>query len=359
MAIILEVGRYFHVQYFDPILRKTVRKSTKLLITKANRVIVKKICNKLQDELTRKSQERSGFNIREVSIGEAIAHFNKVMSDSHPKTKRDIDRFLKMFLRYFNREDPCLSISKLSVEDFLLDIRKLDLKQNSIHAYGKRLNHFLNFLFEYEYVPMFKVNKNVKTRPEVVEKITIQEEDFEQIFRYLYNKTSNFKTAICLLFMTGLRSSDVMEIKCEYINFERMTMRYYSPKRKKYREVAFHPDLKGLLLERVKEIQSGKLIQYNSVENLGKAVTRYFSEIQIGRRGYTARSFRKTFITISLNKFKMDHTVVKELVGHEHTNTTDKYYNRISFDVQHEELKKFQIPILEWIAEGPDNLTPW
>lgn len=55
----------------------------------------------------------------------------------------------------------------------------------------------------------------------------------------------------------------------------------------------------------------------------------------------------------------MEPTIVKELVGHEHTSTTDKFYNKIGFDYQHEELKKFQIPFLKWMEEGPVCLTPW
>ena len=43
----------------------------------------------------------------------------------------------------------------------------------------------------------------------------------------------------------------------------------------------------------------------------------------------------------------MDASVVKELVGHEHTNTTDKYYNHISLERMKEELNKFQMPGVE------------
>jgi integrase len=43
----------------------------------------------------------------------------------------------------------------------------------------------------------------------------------------------------------------------------------------------------------------------------------------------------------------MDASVVKELVGHEHTNTTDKYYNHISLERMKEELSKFKRPVVE------------
>ena len=41
---------------------------------------------------------------------------------------------------------------------------------------------------------------------------------------------------------------------------------------------------------------------------------------------------------------EMDASVVMELVGHEHLNTTDRYYNKISFEVMRQELKKYSDP---------------
>ena len=43
----------------------------------------------------------------------------------------------------------------------------------------------------------------------------------------------------------------------------------------------------------------------------------------------------------------MDASIVKELVGHEHTNTTDRYYNNISLERMKEELNKFRMPEVE------------
>ena len=43
----------------------------------------------------------------------------------------------------------------------------------------------------------------------------------------------------------------------------------------------------------------------------------------------------------------MDASIVRELVGHEQGNTTDKYYNQIGIDRMKEELKKFIRPIVK------------
>jgi hypothetical protein len=43
----------------------------------------------------------------------------------------------------------------------------------------------------------------------------------------------------------------------------------------------------------------------------------------------------------------MDTSVVREIIGNEQGNTTDKYYNQISVDRMKEELKKFVRPIIK------------
>jgi integrase len=240
-------------------------------------------------------------------------------------------------------------ITKLSVEDFLMEIKKLPFKQNTIHAYGKRLNHFLNFLFEYDYIPMFKINRYIKTRPELVEKVVFSYEHLETIFRNLNSKNSNFQTLICLLAYTGLRSSDILGVKSSDVDFEALTMKYYSPKRKKYKAIAIKPELGMILSKRKEEVGDAVLVDYKNIEGINHTVTMYLKQIGLGGNSYTARTFRKTFITLSRNLYRMDATIVRELVGHEHGNTTDRFYNKISFDVQHEELQKFTLPISEWM----------
>lgn len=236
----------------------------------------------------------------------------------------------------------CVNINKLDVEEWLNDLKKLPLAQNSIHAYGKQLNHFLNFLFEYNYTQMFRINREVKTHPEIKEKIVFTDEDIIKIFNKLDRKNSNFVTAINLLFYTGLRSSDILTITVDKIDFKNQIIKYYSPKRKKYREIGFHKNLIPILKSRLKYVNTGKLLNYSAVDNLGRAVNRYLKNIGLKGLGYSARTFRKTFITLCRSRFDIDASIVRELVGHEHGNTMDRFYNEITPLKMKEELKKFK-----------------
>ncbi len=285
-----------------------------------------------------------------ATIEEAFIHFKQNNANKNVKTIEDYDRFYSKFSQTFSADTLCTSVTKLAVEEWLNEIKRLPLSQNTIHGYYKQLNHFLNFLFEYNYTPMFKINKDVKTKPEIKEKIVFSDEDIIKIFDNLSSKNDNLKILVHLLFYTGLRSSDILTIKAEKVDLEHQELSYYSPKRKKFRDIAFHQDLIPILEqiinnEKLIEKTEGHLLNFNKVEHLNRALTRYFTDLEIRSKGYTARTFRKTFITLARSRYNMDATIVKELVGHEHTNTTDRYYNFVTMDAMKSELTKFKRPI--------------
>ena len=121
---------------------------------------------------------------------------------------------------------------------------------------------------------MFKINRDIKPKREIKEKIIFSDEDIVKIFDNLAGKNNNFKTLIYLAFYTGLRSSDMLTIKVSGIDLKKHELKYYSPKRKVYRQVAFHEDLDEIISKRVEEVKDGELLDYTEIENLGRACHR-------------------------------------------------------------------------------------
>ena len=76
-------------------------------------------------------------------------------------------------------------------------------------------------------------------------------------------------------------------------------------------------------------------------------MSKYLEKIQLDGKKYSARTFRKTFITLCRNRFNIDASIVRELVGHEHGNTTDRYYNEIDIKTMREALDKFKRPVVK------------
>lgn len=154
-----------------------------------------------------------------------------------------------------------------------------------------------------------------------------------------FQNNENLKTLIYLAFYTRLISSDLLTIKGNHIDLEKRELRCYSPKRNKYRSIAFHEYLLPILKNRIETVGDNELLNFNCVENLGGAIRRYFDDIGVNKY-CSVRKFRKTFITMA-REFGMDASIVAELVCHEHQNTTDRFYNKISRVKMREELKKF------------------
>jgi integrase len=367
MASVYKRGRMLWISWYDPITRKPGADTTGLRDTPENYKIAEAMANEMQNKLDEEKEKFEKLNLKRDSIKNAFKQHKENNAFKHEKTLRDYDRFYKKFTETFNENDSCTVITKMSVEKWLNEIKKLPLQPNTIHGYGKQLNNFLNFLFEYSYIPMFRISKNVRTRPQVKEKIIFAREDIDEIFNKLEgyypdskNKTnkdkdsapkdkellvknSNFKTMIFLAFYTGLRSSDILSILAEKIDLENRIISYYSPKRKVYRRIAFHSELLTVLKERIKEVKTGPLLDYKSIENMGRAFYRYMKDLKLRSKGYTLRTFRKTFQTLA-SAYGMDPAVTDELVGYEHQKTSHRYYVRISFERQLKELNKFHKP---------------
>ena len=346
MASIYSKRDIIYVSWYDSITGKRFNKSTRLKATKENFRVAKSIANELQAGLQNEHDVYKELGIQKKTIAAAFEHFLKNNSDKHPKTIKDYHRFYKFFKTYFDENEVCTVITKLEMESWIIDIKKLPMQKNSIFDIWKQGNHFLNFLFEYSYIPMFRINKDIKPRSEIKEKIVFSDDDIIKIFDGLTTKNNNFKTLIYLAFYTGLRSSDMLSIKVSDIDLARRELKYYSPKRKVYRQVAFHEDLLPVLSARMNEINVGNLLDYNTVETLARACNSYFVKLKIIDKGYSARTFRKTFITIA-RRCRMDGSIVAELVGHAHSSTADRFYNRIDTELMIEELRKFRRPEID------------
>lgn len=341
MASVYKKRDKLYISWYDWPTGKSKNRATRLLDTPKNNKEANKMAEELQKGLDKNKEEFDKNSlVKKSTIESAFEHFLRNNSNKHKDTIKDYNRFFELFKKTFNEGGPCTLLNKLSVEAWIIGIKKLAHQQNTIHGYFKQCNHFLNFLFEYNYIPMFKINKDVRTKPEVKEIIVFRDEDLQKIFDNLKTKNSNFRTMIYLAYYTGLRSTDMMSMVIEKINFENNSISYYSPKLKKWYTVPFHKHLTSVLQERIIEKKTGKLLEYTDDSDMSKAFKRYLTDLELNGRGYSMRTFRKTFITNA--SAAMDLATVSKLVGHKNITTTAKYYNKVDLAKKAEDLNKFQ-----------------
>jgi integrase len=108
----------------------------------------------------------------------------------------------------------------------------------------------------------------------------------------------------------------------------------------KWRKVSFHKALLDIFKELIEVKKEGKLLNYNNVENMNKAFLRFTTALGLKGKGYSMRTFRKTFITNASKN--MDLATVSNLVGHQQINTTPRYYTKIDLARQKGQLDKLE-----------------
>lgn len=330
---------YWYIRYKDPVSKQWKSVSTKLKSTKNNY----KPAIEYRDKLFREIEKVHEVEFRTGDIQFAFEHFKELNSNKSQSTKNTYKLFFQYFTQKFALNMQCSSIGKKEAEAFLLWINSLKhLQQNSKFCIQKNFLKLLSFLFEYDYIPTaFIVNKNVRIRPQIKEPIIFTNEDRKKVLDGLSEKgkSTNFKTMIYMLMYTGLRPSDIINLTVEQTDLSKMEFRFYSSKTNNWFVRPIHEKLKDILTFRIEEVGNGKLFDYSDIKNMGRAVRRYLSDINLSKKGYTIRTFRKDFISRSQEK-GISISATAQLVGHSNIKTTMTYYTKLSANHLKEEIAK-------------------
>jgi integrase len=333
--------KHWYISFIDPDTGKPKNRSTGLLATPGNHKLAEEILQEVEDVITERKNLYKNYNIKRATIEEAFESFLRLNSDKNIKTIGDYERFINLFSKSFDLDSPCTILTKLSAEEWIIKIKTLNRSKNTIYNYFKVFNKFLNFLFEYDYIPVFKLNKNLKPKTEIKEIIVFKKEDLELILNELKTKNNNFRTVISLMIYSGLRPSDVYKIKVEDIDLDELSMTYYSQKLSKWCKAYLHNDLKEIILERINEVKSGLLFEYTDYKNIGKAFRRYLEELNLNEKGYNLRTFRKHFATAAW-EYDVNVTSTSRLLNHQNISTTIKYYTNASQKKLTEDINKIK-----------------
>lgn len=322
---------HLYISYKNPQTGKYEKKSTRLTDTKENRKKAQEILNKINEAIEKQKVVYDQAGVESATIEQAFLHFLELNNDKHYTTIKGYEKFYERFTDYFNNSNQCSVITKISVEKWLMQIKKFKLQQNSLNGIYKILNKFLQFLFEYYLPQSFKINKNVIPRAEVKEIITFEKSDLKLILGKLESKVPQFQRMVYLLLYTGLRPSDIINIRIEDVDFENQIIKYYSIKSKKYCQIPVYYKLFPLLLE-WKESVTGRIIGYASYGAMSREFRKYLRKLKLGDKNYILRTFRKTFAT-KLYEQGLDTKTIATIMDHSNQATTMKYYTKAEIKV--------------------------
>lgn len=279
--------------------------------------------------------------------------------------EKDISKFtivsynsdLQMFLEFLSRKGVKPVVSEMNKNLCKRFFQYLKFEKQYATATMRRKIYYLSSFFKYlhqeEYIPQnymasIKAPKEPKELP-----IYFTDEDMDKVLSSTDKLGGNFvlrdKCMLLLLFLTGARRTELLNMRWKDINFKDMTINIIKGKGKKSRQVPMLPPLniylKALLNE--KKCDTHDFVLFSNAYNQMSATTmnvifrKYIHGNDLEGKGYTIHKCRHTFAT-NLAKSEIDCLEIAQLLGHEDLTTTKRYVHLVSRDFS-EKLKGIEM----------------
>lgn len=269
-----------------------------------------------------------------------------------PLTKMDYESDLTIYKDYLNiKSINYLKINKLEILDYLKYLDSLKYQNKSISRNLSSIRTFYSYLVEIKMLDnnVFKRVKNPKVSKKLPNYLSIVE--VENILDELEEDTKENIRNKCLfelLYATGLRVSEVSNIKLKDIDFLEKSIRVLGKGSKE--RIAYYGDVANNLLNKYLQVRSEFLIKgeidYLFINNIGGKLSRQSIENIINKimlkssvnHKISPHTLRHTYATHLLDN-GADLRSVQELLGHENLNTTEVYTHVSNDRLRNEYLK--------------------
>ncbi len=229
----------------------------------------------------------------------------------------------KVFLKYFGFKHP-KNITNIEIKKYLIDCKeKLKLSSSYIN------NQINTIKFYYFNIEKRKIEQQFLFRPKREKKLpTVLSPN--EIFEML-NVTDNIKhkNLIALLYASGLRRNELLNLKVSDIDFAREVIIIRNGKGKKDRQTLLSENSKIILLKYLEEYKpvgylfAGATGGKYSESSLEKVVKVAAQKAKIQKR-VTPHTLRHSFATHLLEN-SVDIRYIQELLGHNSIKTTERY----------------------------------
>ena len=251
--------------------------------------------------------------------------------------QRDLEQFFIYVQSSYEITD-IKFVSHIHIRSWLAKLKENDNENRSINRKISTLKSFYKYLLRNEIVassPMSKIisPKNVKRLP-----VFVNEQNMQDMLEHNWSEDSDFKTQtdqliVELLYQTGIRRAELLNIKCSDIDFYNYSIKILGKGNKER--------ILPLMKEMIEQLKSYILLRDEIVKNqhsflfsiangkpiyakyVHKVVKDYLSlSTTISKK--SPHVLRHTFATHLLNQ-GADLNAVKELLGHANLNATQIY----------------------------------
>lgn len=289
-----------------------------------------------------------------INVAEDYVHFLKYEKRMSPHTVESYLSDIKQFLKYMKEIYAIENIQEVSwmhIRSFIVEISFKSYKSSSLQRKQSAIKQFFDFAVLQEIikkspVKRFPKRKSEERLPEVLSENQTRELFSEEHLKKL-DITFNERLILEMLYQTGMRVSELIELKEKDIDFLKGELRVLG-KGNKWRIIPIQKNLKDLLLE-YKNLK----IEENLI------VSENFLTLESGAplyRQYVYRVVKKYLSSVSSASYKGPHvlrhtfasqllnaganlTHIKELLGHESLEST-QIYTKVHIDRLKEVYKK-------------------
>ena len=251
--------------------------------------------------------------------------------------QRDLEQFFIYVQSSYEITD-IKFVSHIHIRSWLAKLKENDNENRSINRKISTLKSFYKYLLRNEIVassPMSKIisPKNVKRLP-----VFVNEQNMQDMLEHNWSEDSDFKTQtdqliVEILYQTGIRRAELLNIKCSDIDFYNYSIKILGKGNKER--------ILPLMIEMIEQLKTYILLRDEIVKNqhsflfsiangkpiyakyVHKVVKDYLSlSTTISKK--SPHVLRHTFATHLLNQ-GADLNAVKELLGHANLNATQIY----------------------------------
>ena len=241
--------------------------------------------------------------------------------------KNDVEGFLTFLKKNSTPINSDLDYS--FIRQWIVELSEKRISPITINRKTSSLKSYFNFLIRTGCISKspLKGHRNLKTKGKIIEPFT--QKEIEKIFQDFTNDGINDRDMLIIevLYSTGIRREELINIKVSDINFENQLIKVKG-KRNKERLVPILPSLKNSIQKYLSNNSSKYLFSSKDGGRISKStvyriINRYFRKVSTKAK-LSPHVLRHTFATHLLNN-GADINSIKEILGHSSLSSTQIY----------------------------------
>lgn len=226
---------------------------------------------------------------------------------------------VESFLYYFINEIEPKSISNDKIKRWLLETNTINTRKHRLCAIKSFYELTIGMPNKIDKIPYPKSDKKLP--------IVLSQDEIQKLFDVCYNL--KHKAVLALLYSSGLRASEVINLKISHIDSSRMIINVIAGKGKKDRQVPLNPKVLDLLRKYYKDYQpkeylfNGQFGTQYSKRSILEIIKQLSMKANISKRTYTHLIRHCTFT--HMVESGVDINLIQRIAGHSNVKTTMLY----------------------------------